>query len=51
MTIGKGLLLFLVFGLCSNLSAGGADVSKVASFSTALTAIVQQVASFCVLYL
>jgi ABC-type Zn uptake system ZnuABC Zn-binding protein ZnuA len=43
MTIGKGLLIFLVFGLCSNLSAGGADVSKVASFSTVLTAIVQQV--------
>jgi ABC-type Zn uptake system ZnuABC Zn-binding protein ZnuA len=43
MTIGKGLLIFLVFELCSNLSAGGADVSKVASFSTVLTAIVQQV--------
>ena len=43
MVIGKGLLIFFVFGLFSNLSASGADVLKVASFSTVLTEIVQQV--------
>jgi zinc/manganese transport system substrate-binding protein len=41
MTIGKGL--FLVCGLLSTLSADGADVLKVASFSTVLTEIAQQV--------
>ena len=43
MTIGKGLFMSLLFGLFSILSASGADVLKVASFSTVLTEIAQQV--------
>jgi zinc/manganese transport system substrate-binding protein len=43
MSIGKGLFMSLVFGLCCTLSASGADVLKVASFSTVLTEIAQQV--------
>ena len=43
MTIGKGLFMSLVFGLYSILSASGADLLQVASFSTVLTEIAQQV--------
>ena len=43
MTIGKALLISLLCGLFSILSASGADVLKVASFSTVLTEIAQQV--------
>jgi zinc/manganese transport system substrate-binding protein len=43
MTIRKGLFIFLAFGLLSNLSASGADVLEIASFSTVLTEIVQQI--------
>ena len=43
VTIGKGISLFLVFGLLSALSASGADLLQVASFSTVLTEIAQQV--------
>ena len=43
MTIGKALLISLLCGLFSTLSASGADVLKVASFSTVLTEIAQQV--------
>jgi zinc/manganese transport system substrate-binding protein len=43
MTIGKGLFISLACGLFSTLSAYGADVLKVASFSTVLTEIAEQV--------
>jgi ABC-type Zn uptake system ZnuABC Zn-binding protein ZnuA len=43
MTIGKGLFRSLVFGLFSILSASAADLLQVASFSTVLTEIAQQV--------
>jgi hypothetical protein len=43
MTIGKGLFMSLVLGLLSTLSASGADLLQVASFSTVLTEIAQQV--------
>jgi zinc/manganese transport system substrate-binding protein len=43
VTIGKGLFISLVCGFLSALSAYGADVLKVASFSTVLTEIAQQV--------
>jgi ABC-type Zn uptake system ZnuABC Zn-binding protein ZnuA len=43
MTIGKGLCMSLVLGLLSTLSASGADLLQVASFSTVLTEIAQQV--------
>ena len=43
MTIGKAVLISVVCGLLPTLSASGADPLKVASFSTVLTEIVQQV--------
>jgi ABC-type Zn uptake system ZnuABC Zn-binding protein ZnuA len=43
MTIGKGLCMSLVLGLLWTLSASGADLLQVASFSTVLTEIAQQV--------
>ncbi|HEX3444831.1 MAG TPA: zinc ABC transporter substrate-binding protein [Chthoniobacterales bacterium] len=43
MTIGKAVLISVVCGLFSTLSASGADPLKVASFSTVLTEIAQEV--------
>jgi len=43
MTIRKYLFMSLLFGLFATLSATGADVLQVASFSTVLTEIAQQV--------
>jgi hypothetical protein len=43
MIIGKGLFMSLVLGLLSSLSVSGAIVLPVASFSTVLTEIAQQV--------
>src|ERR1700675_511168 len=43
MTIGKGLFIFIMFGLFSTLSANGTEVLKVVTFSTVLTEIAEQV--------
>ena len=43
MTIPQSLLMSLVLGLLSTLSASGANLLQVASFSTVLTEIAQQV--------
>jgi zinc/manganese transport system substrate-binding protein len=43
MTIPKGLFTSLLFGLLATLPASGADGLKIASFSTVLTEIAQQV--------
>lgn len=43
MTIGKAVLISVVCGLFTTLSASGADPLKVASFSTVLTEIAQEV--------
>jgi zinc/manganese transport system substrate-binding protein len=45
MTIPQSLLMSLVLGLLSTLSASGANLLQVASFSTVLTEIAQQVGS------
>lgn len=43
MTMGKAVLISVICGLFSTLSASGADPLKVASFSTVLTEIAQEV--------
>jgi ABC-type Zn uptake system ZnuABC Zn-binding protein ZnuA len=43
MGIGKGLFIFIMFGLFSTLSARGTEVLKVVTFSTVLTEIAGQV--------
>jgi ABC-type Zn uptake system ZnuABC Zn-binding protein ZnuA len=43
MTIGKGLFIFMMFGLFSILSASGTEVLKVVTFSTVLTEVAEQV--------
>jgi zinc/manganese transport system substrate-binding protein len=43
MIIGKGLFIFIMFGLFSALSASGTEVLKVVTFSTVLTEVAEQV--------